>query len=247
MPIIYIIFSLNRLILSNRLEFSILASVFITYIFQSMISPDHLILTLIGWMSAGLLVNLYFNFQNLENLLIKRVKFFTKIQTTLVLIVSSFVLILIPAISADIKTQTLFEQDILDKKAILNLVNSWPNAYSTERFAIAALQQSTTDCDFATQLANRLSYLNSRSGQAWLIKSICSFRNGDPLKAIQNINSALQFDPKNSYYRVSKAKYFLSINDIEGAFREINLAKNINPNEVDLVEVEREILSRRLN
>ena len=245
--IVYVIFSLNRLILSNRLEFSILASVFITYIFQSMISPDHLILTLIGWMSAGLLVNLYFNFQNFENLLIKRVKFFTKIQTTLVLIMSSFVLILIPAISADIKTQTLFEQDILDKKAILNLVNSWPNAYSTERFAVVALQQSTADCDFATQLANRLSYLNSRSGQAWFFKSICSFRNGDSLKAIQNVNSALQFDPKNSFYRVSKAKYLISINDTDGAFREINLAKNINPNEVDLVEVEREILSRRLN
>jgi O-antigen ligase len=245
--IIYIIFSLNRLILSSRLEFSILASIFIIYIFQSMISPDHLILTLVGWISAGLLVNLYFNFQDLENLFIKEIKVFTKLQTTLVLIVSSFILILMPAISADIKTRTLVEQGILDKKAILNLINSWPNTYSTERFAIAALQQSTDECDFATQLANRLSYLNSRSGQAWFIKSICSFRNDDIQKAIREINSALLLDPKNSYYLVSKAKYFLSISDIDRAFHEINLAKNINPNEVDLVKVERRILELRSN
>ena len=245
--IIYIIFSLNRLILSSRLEFSILASIFITYIFQSMISPDHLILTLVGWISAGLLVNLYFNFQDLEKLFIKEIKVLTKLQTTLVLIVSSFTLILMPAIFVDIKTQTLFKQDILDKKAILNLVNSWPNTYSTERFAIVALQSSTDECDFATQLANRLSYLNSRSGQAWFIKSICSFRNDDSLKAIQEVNSALLLDPKNSYYLVSKAKYFLSISDIDGAFREINLAKNINPNEVDLFEIEKKILEFRSN
>jgi tetratricopeptide (TPR) repeat protein len=192
-------------------------------------------------------VNLYFNFQDLEKLFIKEIKVLTKLQTALVLIVSSSILILMPAISSDIKTRTLFEQDIFDKKEILNLVNSWPNTYSTERFAIVALQQSTNECDFATQLANRLTYLNSRSGQAWFIKSICSFRNGDSLKAIQEINLALLLDPKNSYYLVTKAKYFLSVSDIDRAFRAINLAKNINPNEVDLVVVEKQILNLRSN
>jgi O-antigen ligase len=239
--LIYLVFKASYYLIYhseiNKFQLATLISIWTCYVTQSLISPDQIILAVIGYTSGGLLVGLY-NKNRVTNMTSQNSSYALKDKTrfSLVFIILFLSIFYVKALSANYKAQEIVTGKLLGNDIYFQVINSWENAKFTEELAIASLR-TPNNCDFSNKLADRLIDINGRSAQGWFIKSFCANSRKDFNLAIKFVNKSLEFDPSNPYYLVSKAKLQISANQIRTAEETLSQARKINPNEPDLIEV----------
>ena len=244
--LISIFYCIVRLIKSNIHnidDVAVLSGIWTAYVFQSMISPDHIVLTVIGVLSAGLLYSIYVSELEIEGTKMIKVQFkngplFLKMVIYFLLIFSLF--FYSKALSANISGKQIMNGKITGGDNYLNVLNSWPNDELTETMGVDILRD-INNCAFVEIIADRLIQIDDRSSQAWYMKAVCANVNRDFLSAIKNIEQSLKFDPLNTFYLVAKAKLEIAANQLDNAASTVAKVKSINPTEAEIAALESSI------
>jgi O-antigen ligase len=210
-----------------RRDLALLGTIWSTYVLQALISPDQIVLALIGYSSAGLIAGIY----------LKDAPVF-KVDPFMVRSVTAFVLVLVVVISgkalvANADAKKVLNGQITGVEPILQVIDAWPNAKTTELIGIQEINKPN-NCEFANQISDRLLKYDDRSAQGWYMKAICDNSVGNFAKAIEDINNSVKFDPINPSYLVGKAK--LEIAAARAADAKVTIAKitEIDPTNAEL-------------
>ena len=210
-----------------RRDLAVLGTMWSTYVLQALISPDQLVLSLIGYSSAGLIAGIYLKGAPT-----------VKIDPFVVRSVTGFVLVLAVLVSgmalkSNVDAKNVLAGQITGVEPILKVIDAWPNAKTTELIGIQEINKPN-NCEFANQISDRLLKYDNRSAQGWYMKAICnnSARNFD--KAIESINNSVEFDPINPSYLVGKAKLEIAASRPEDAKETIARITKVDPTNPEL-------------
>lgn len=227
----------------ERVQLAVFGGIWSGYVFQALISPDHLVLAVIGFMSAGFIVHIgkgrardEHNKSGLTFLLNN--SNFMRVIYTLLLIFS--VAIWSKAIESDIAVKRVLNNENLTRASVLEAVNQWPTPKATEQIAVAVLQ-ADTQCNLADELAARLIEVDDRSAQGWYFKAICFNLNRDFEQALLASEKALSFDPMNPIYLVAKAKLGIAAGRKDSAMSALDAIKENYPDNLEIVPLESSI------
>jgi hypothetical protein len=208
-------------------DLAILGTMWSTYVLQALISPDQIVLSLIGYSSAGLIAGIY----------LKNAPTF-KIDPFMVRAVTAFALVLVVVISgkalvANADAKKVLAGEITGVEPILKIIDAWPNAKTTELIGIQEINKPN-NCEFANQISDRLLKYDDRSAQAWYMKAICDNAAQNFSKAVQDINNSVKFDPINPSYLVGKAKLEIAASRIADAKLTIAKITEVDPSNPEL-------------
>lgn len=230
-----------RIGVTNKIDFITLLSIWSGYVFQSLISPDHITLAVIGYVSAGLLIGQYLNTQrSLSKDSTKQSKklFYIRAIASVLLLFS--IVIFSRLLIANYQSNQILKGKIGISPIYLQVIESWPDPKVTELIGIEAVKDPN-NCQIANRIADYLIKIDDRSSQGWFMKAICSNYRKDFDSAIVFVENSLKFDPINPYYLISKAKLEIAADRLEDAQTSLELAKKINPNEPGILSVEKSI------
>jgi O-antigen ligase len=210
-----------------RRDLVILGTMWSTYVLQALISPDQLVLSLIGYSSAGLIAGIY----------LKNAPTF-KIDLFMVRAVTAFALVLVVVISgkalvANADAKKVLAGEITGVEPILKVIDAWPNAKTTELIGIQEINKPN-NCEFANQISERLLKYDNRSAQGWYMKAICDNTVGNFAKAIEDVNNSVKFDPINPSYLVGKAKLEIAASRASDAKATIAKITEVDPTNAEL-------------
>lgn len=207
---------IKRIIVISRLneksvslkEFAFVTSIFLGYTFQSLISPDQIILSIIGMIAGGCIVNIYNRETNQSAIGSPSKKVASKKSLKLrlpifLLSVSSLFLssiIWCQAIVFDAKAFRILNNGSASPNEILKLLNSWENVEVAEKFGVL-LYNSNYDCVLISQIADLMVKNDNRSAQGYYLRALCNYQANNLVRAGKDINSALDFDPLNPEYQ----------------------------------------------
>ena len=210
-----------------RRDLALLGTMWSTYGLQALISPDQLVLSLIGYSSAGLIAGIY-----LKDALV------FKVDPFIVRSVTAFVLVLVVVISgkallANADAKKVLSGEITGVDPILRVIDAWPNAKTTELIGIQEINKPN-NCEFANQISDRLLKYDNRSAQGWYMKAICDNAAQNFTKAVEDINNSVRFDPINPSYLVGKAKLEIAASRIADAKVTIAKITEVDPSNAEL-------------
>ncbi len=210
-----------------RRDLAILGTMWSTYVLQALISPDQIVLSLIGYSSAGLIAGIY----------LKDAPVF-KVDPFIVRSVTAFVLVLVMVISgkalmANADAKKVLRGEITGVEPILKVIDAWPNAKITELIGIQEINKPN-NCEFANQISDRLLKYDNRSAQGWYMKAICDNAAQKFTKAVADINNSVKFDPINPSYLVGKAKLEIAASRIADARSTIAKITEVDPTNAEL-------------
>jgi hypothetical protein len=233
----YYAFRLNFSLIRNDKAVSFISSIWVTYLLQSFINPSHILISVIGFLSAGIIVGQYIKYSPARKVLTfsKDVHFYIRRLISLILIV--YLVISLNVISRNNKAREFFYSPLSNSKISLNLIDSWQDPKIIELIGNELLN-NFDDCSDIELASNALIAQSVRSHQAWYFKALCSSYAQDYLRALEFLNRALILDPLNTNYLSSKAKLELFLKMIEEANLTIDLIKRIDPNEKEIPNLE---------
>lgn len=239
----FIILRLNKTlkVRNERMYCAAFSSIWFAYIAQSLISPDQIILTSLGYISAGLVFGVYLNSRSgdeSQNHPKKKVSFNTLAVPSILLVLALIFYGQYLFYSAESRKVLLSE--ITEPSQILETLDGWPNPGGLESLAVG-LSQNSSNCVFVQGLTQRLIKLNDRSSQAWFVDGGCSYSQGNYEKANAQVTNALKFDPLNTTYLMGQFQIQLMLNNIREAQKTLDLVKRINPSTNGLAKMEEEL------
>jgi O-antigen ligase len=208
----------------QRLEISILTGVWSAYVLQSLISPDQILLYVIGYSCAGLIVDSYLTKREAASgisVLERENPYIIKTSASLVLVIS--LVIFGRALTANADAKDMLEGKLSGTQSFLYVLDAWPNPTVTELIGVE-LVKNPNNCQLINDVADRLIKIDDRSSQGWFMKAVCANANREFAKAIEYVDNSLKFDPLNPFYLISKAK-----------------VKSIKPSEPDIALLESSI------
>jgi tetratricopeptide (TPR) repeat protein len=217
------------------------SSIWFAYIAQSLISPDQIILTSLGYISAGLVFGVYLNSRSIDapaNNSKKKVSFNTLAAPSILLIIALIFYGQYLFYSAESRKVLLSE--ITEPSQILKTLDGWPNPSGLESLAVG-LSQNSSNCVFVEGLTQRLLKLNDRSSQALFVNGGCSYSQGNYQMANTQVTSALNFDPLNTTYLMGLFQIQIKLNNINEAEKTLDLVKRINPSTNGIAKMEEEL------
>jgi O-antigen ligase len=240
LSVFYVLFKIIRSSFENHVEISILASIWTAYVVQSLISPDQIVLSVIGYSSAGLIVGTYLKQINL-------VSGSTKLKENPFLIRATFAFTLVMALAiytmalgANKDAKDMLDGKLVGAQAYISVLDSWPNPKVTELIGIEIVKDPN-NCELANTVADKLIKIDDRSSQGWFMKAVCANASRDFTSAINYVDNSLKFDPLNPYYLISKAKLEIAANQLDNAAKTVEKVKAINPAEADIASLESSI------
>ena len=219
-----------------RRDLALVGTMWSTYVLQALISPDQIVLSLIGYSSAGLIAGIY----------LKDAPTF-KLDPFIVRSITAFVLVLAVVISgkalmANADAKKVLGGQITGVEPILKVVDAWPNAKTTELIGIQEINKPN-NCEFANQISDRLLKYDDRSAQGWYMKAICDNSVGNFAKAIDDINNSVKFDPINPSYLVGKAKLEIAAARAVDAKATIAKITEVDPTNAELAALNSSVLA----
>jgi len=226
---------------TNRFQVATLISVWTCYVFQSIISPDQIVLSVVGYTSGGLLVALYNKNITASMVSLKfsyLQQYLTRFSFSIIILFMS--IFYINTLSSNYNAQQIVTNKLVGRDINIRIINSWPNVKFTEQLAIESID-NPIDCSYSNKLTSRLIFIEERSAQGWFIKSICAYYSKDINLSLIFLNKSLEFDPFNVYYLATKAKIQISLNWITAAEETLLEARVINPNDPDLIQVTKDL------
>jgi len=219
-----------------RRDLALLGTIWSTYVLQALISPDHIVLTLIGYSSAGLIAGVYLK----DAPVFKLDPFVSRSVTAFALVL--VVLISGKALIANADAKNVLDGRITGVEPILKVVDAWPNPKTTELIGIQEIDKPN-NCEFANQISDKLLKYDDRSAQGWYMKAICDNSARNFTKAIEDINNSVKFDPINPTYLVGKAKLEIAAARTADARETIAKITEIDPTNVELAALNSSVLA----
>jgi hypothetical protein len=219
-----------------RRDLAVLGTMWSTYVLQALISPDQLVLSLIGYSSAGLIAGIYLK----DAAVIKVDPFFVRSITAFVLVL--VVVISGRALVANADAKKVLDGQITGVDPILKVIDAWPNAKTTELIGIQEINEPN-NCAFANQISDRLLKYDDRSAQGWYMKAICYNSEGNFAEAIEDINNSVKFDPINPSYLVGKAKLEIAAARPSDAKATIAKITEVDPTNAELAALNSSVLA----
>jgi O-antigen ligase len=210
-----------------RRDLAILGTMWSTYVLQALISPDQIVLSLIGYSSAGLIAGIYLK----DAPTMKLDPFIVRSVTGFVLVLAMVISGMALKVNADAKK--VLAGQITGVEQILKVVDAWPNAKTTELIGIEEINKPN-NCEFANQISDRLLKYDNRSAQGWYMKAICDNNAKNFAKAVEDITNSVKFDPINPTYLVGKAKLEISAARLDDARVTIAKITEVDPSNPEL-------------
>ena len=210
-----------------RRDLALLGTMWSTYVLQALISPDQLVLTLIGYSSAGLIAGIY-----LKDAPTMKIDLFIVRSVTVVVLIFA-VVISGTALKVNADVKKVLTGQIIGVEPILKVIDAWPDAKTTELIGIQEINKPN-NCDLANQISDRLIKYDDRSSPGWYIKAICSNLSGDFTKALNAVSKSVEFDPVNPLYLVGKAKLEIAASRPAEARATISRITKVDPTNPEL-------------
>jgi O-antigen ligase len=210
-----------------RRDLAVLGTMWSTYVLQALISPDQIVLSLIGYSSAGLIAGIYLK----DAPTLKIDPFIVRAVTVVALIFALVISGTALKVNADVKK--VLAGQIIGVEPILEVVDAWPNAKTTELIGIEEINKPN-NCEFANQISDRLLKYDDRSAQGWFMKAICNNSARNFTQAVTDITNSVKFDPINPTYLVGKAKLEISASRIDDAKITIAKIAQVDPSNPEL-------------
>jgi hypothetical protein len=210
-----------------RRDLALLGSMWSTYVLQALISPDQIVLSLIGYSSAGLIAGIYLK----DAPTVKVDPFIVRAVTVVALIFA--VVISGTALKANADAKKVLAGQIIGVEPILEVIDAWPNAKTTELIGVEEINKPN-NCQFVNQISDRLLKYDDRSAQGWFMKAICNNNARNFNQAVADISNSVKFDPINPTYLVGKAKLEISASRIDDAKVTIAKITEVDPSNPEL-------------
>jgi O-antigen ligase len=210
-----------------RRDLAVLGTMWSTYVLQALISPDQIVLSLIGYSSAGLIAGIYLK----DAPTVKVDPFIVRAVTVVAMIFAVVISGTALKVNADVKK--VLAGQIIGVEPILEVIDAWPNAKTTELIGIEEINKPN-NCEFANQISVRLLKYDDRSAQGWFMKAICNNNARNFNQAVTDITNSVKFDPINPTYLVGKAKLEISASRIEDAKITIAKIREVDPSNPEL-------------
>lgn len=212
----------------NRRNSNLVAgSIWFAYIFQSLFSSDHIFLVFIGYISAGIVLNLNGFEKGAEK--IKN----TKSYLNLVIQVPALILVVFSVFSgqlADFTARKIMISNQVTPTQIQTFGKYQFNTQPLELFAYKLID-TPTNCSYASPLFDRMLKIDSRSSQAWNGKAACSYLSKDYDNQIKFIRKALAYDPLNDDYRIVLIRGLISTGNTTEAKVEVKKYESLFGND----------------
>jgi len=219
-----------------RRDLAVLGTMWSTYVLQALISPDQLVLSLIGYSSAGLIAGIYLK----DAALIKVDPFFVRSVTAFVLVL--VVVVSGKALMANADAKKVLDGQITGVNPILKVIDAWPNAKTTELIGIQEINKPN-NCTVANQISDRLLKYDDRSAQGWYMKAICYNVERNFVKAVDAVRLSVKFDPINPTYLVGKAKLEIAAARMTDAKSTIAEITKVDPTNAELPALNASVLA----
>ena len=210
-----------------RRDLAILGTMWSTYVLQALISPDQIVLSLIGYSSAGLIAGIYLKDSPTLKIDPFVVRSVTGFALALAVVISGMAL----KVNADAKK--VLAGQITGVEPILKVIDAWPNAKTTELIGIQEINKPN-NCEFANQISDRLLKYDDRSAQGWYMKAICNNSARNFTQAVEDVTNSVKFDPINPSYLVGKAKLEIAASRIADAKMTIAKITEVDPSNPEL-------------
>lgn len=228
----------------DRLLTVTLSTIWFGWLMQSLISPDHILLTLIGFSSAGLVIGSS-NMADQKRKIDLRNKFNSLQNISLSLILVFILSFYFFTISADYKGKQILSGKNRNPDSIIEVINSWPSPKVTELIGVE-LSKDANNCIILPKIAERLIDIETRSAQGWFMYAVCEIYTANYVKAISKIDKSLLYDPSNPFYLIEKARIEIEIKQYQDAKKTLNIVKSIVPNNPQVIALE-ELFMQRLD
>jgi O-antigen ligase len=210
-----------------RRDLAVLGTMWSTYVLQALISPDQIVLSLIGYSSAGLIAGIYLK----DAPTVKVDQFIIRAVTVVALIFAVVISGTALKVNADVKK--VLAGQIIGVEPILEVIDAWPNAKTTELIGIEEINKPN-NCEFANQISDRLLKYDDRSAQGWFMKAICNNSARNFTQAVADVTNSVKFDPINPTYLVGKAKLEIAASRIDDAKMTIAKITEVDPSNPEL-------------
>jgi O-antigen ligase len=245
--IIYVFVFIQRLNTSNlkpsdREKLSLFGAIWVGFVFQSIISPDQLLLSIVGVMAAGSIVAIAPE----KNSLIYRgrIRFSPNIDPAYsrVLLISILVFSVFAwgkAIQSDVAFKRILTNNSFNQRILNNAIEIWPAPKPLEEIAIRYSQSEEVDWLYLDSLADKLLEIDSRSSQALFLKAICVNQQRDFMGALEYTKKALEIDPLNQVFLAARVKLAIAAGDKTLSKNYLDDFKSIFPTntEIPLLEI----------
>jgi len=228
-----LIFKKNDL---NSQNFIFVCVCWFGYLVQSLISVDHIALTVIGFISGGFIIAYNRENSGLQNSnlnLITRTKTISLGATLILFFLFSFF------------AAKIFEYEYNAYQYLINNdSNALKNVYSS-KFVVAQTLEDVSvkvsqakDFNNANLLANKLLKHDPTSHQAYYVRAVYYESQNNLSQAKIEMKKALEIDQYNSVYLVGMAVLDFNLGDFRSSRDYLNKAISINPNQqgIDIVK-----------
>ena len=208
--------------ITEHQQIAVLGAIWTTYVAQALISPDQLILSVIGYLTAGLIVGAHL--KNAGHLEID--PFILRSIAGFMLVIS--LIVMGKALLVNGQAKEVLQGRISGNDAIMKVVQDWPNPKTTELIGIQEIAKPN-NCTFTNEIATELLKYDNRSSQAWYMRAICENNNRNFTGALNDIQESLKYDPINTSYLIGKAKLEIAANEIVTAKQTVERIQKLDP------------------
>ena len=206
---------------SSVYEITVIAT-WIGYLVQSLISVDHIFLTLIGHLSAALILGDYLNSKT------SKVLGKPKIASGLVLTLTIFLIFTINQVRID-----YYANQFLKFGNVSALEKIFNNKFIEQQTYLDICVKLGGDKQFklASAFANKLLEVNPYASQAYYANSVLQESEGNLVAAKSEMEKAHRFDKYNSVYTLSLGIYEFNLKNYPKAQFWLEETINLNPNQ----------------
>ncbi len=210
----------------------ILTSIIIGYLFQAFISPDQLILALLAFISAGILLNYYYEFVAKADDNQKKKRKSVDMRLAYSLLFFIYIVVAARFLSADAKVQSIIEGKPTSQAQVEAVIKDWTSKRAAEITVVNRIDQRDT-CVAITSYADLILEKYPRSANAWVYKVLCSNADGKLDQAVSEIKEAIELDPLDTYYLGLQAKLEIARKNYAEAQTIASRILEIDPDDAD--------------
>lgn len=200
-----------RLQESDRLKIALYSAIWISYVMQSLISPDQILLSTIGMISAGLLIRNDTYFKNIPEKITSRLIGSIFLPLTLIFCLT-FNYVWVNSMVADFNAKRLLQSRTVSYDQINDTVNAWPMPENIMQIAIE-VSKTPQACQILPKIAERLLQIDKENPQAFYAQAFCASSANNFGLGISQIEKALLYDPLNTDYLVARVQLAIAIGD----------------------------------
>jgi O-antigen ligase len=190
--------------IGERRENAITLAIWMGYLVATLISPESLLMTSVGFISAGQILS---KVRDKGSALIsdsESIRYGYALRTLyILLLIISFVFPREMLYNAQARTLLNQSTNDWDKAVIAKFDSNEPKLY--EELLVKVLTE-TRECGLIYKWSDELLRLDKRSAQGWYFKALCQDREGSLDQARMSVEKALMFDPRNLVYLDAKVR-----------------------------------------